>query len=61
MKTMSSEILVWLSKFQLVERRMTRLLEIISMYKLWKRFMMKKKKKLSLTKIPLCKFLKSIH
>ena len=34
MKTMSSEILVWLSKFQLVERRMTRLLEIISNYKL---------------------------
>ena len=25
MKTMSSEILVWLSMFQLVERRMTRL------------------------------------
>ena len=34
MKTMSSEILVWLSKFQLVERSMTRVLEIISMYKL---------------------------
>ena len=43
MKTMSSEILVWLSKFQLMERRMTRLLEIISMYKLLKRFLMKKK------------------
>ena len=43
MKTMSSEILVWLSKFQLVERRMTHLLEIISMYKLQKRFLIKEK------------------
>ena len=34
MKTMSSDILVWLSKFQLVERKMTRLLEIIFMYEL---------------------------
>ena len=34
MKTVSSEILVWLSKFPLVEKRMTRLLEIISIYKL---------------------------